>query len=39
MELNRELRMTLMVVTHNMALADYMERRVTLTDHKLVDVA
>jgi lipoprotein-releasing system ATP-binding protein len=39
MELNRELRMTLIVVTHNMALADYMERQVTLTDHKLVDVA
>lgn len=39
MELNREFRMTLMVVTHNMALADYMERRVTLADRKLVEVA
>jgi lipoprotein-releasing system ATP-binding protein len=37
LELNRELQMTLIVVTHNMGLADFMSRRVTLVDGNLVD--
>ncbi len=37
MQLNRELRMTLIVVTHNMELANYMARRVTISDGKLVE--
>jgi lipoprotein-releasing system ATP-binding protein len=37
LELNRELAMTLVVVTHNSELASYMSRRVTIVDGKLVD--
>jgi lipoprotein-releasing system ATP-binding protein len=37
LELNRELQMTLIVVTHNMDLAAFMSRRVTLVDGNLVD--
>ena len=36
-ELNRELRMTLIVVTHNVELAAMMSRRVTIIDGNLVD--
>jgi len=38
LELNRELSMTLVVVTHNMELASYMSRRVTIIDGRLQDV-
>ncbi len=38
MELNRELSMTLVVVTHNMELASFMSRRVTIGDGKLLPV-
>jgi lipoprotein-releasing system ATP-binding protein len=38
LELNRELGMTLVVVTHNMELADCMSRRVTLAEGRLVPV-
>jgi lipoprotein-releasing system ATP-binding protein len=38
MELNREFSMTLVVVTHNMELASYMSRRVTIVDGKLTSV-
>ena len=37
MELNRELKMTLVVVTHNMELAAYMFRRITIIDGQLVE--
>jgi lipoprotein-releasing system ATP-binding protein len=37
-ELNRELKMTLIVVTHNMALARLMSRRLTLSEGHLVEV-
>jgi lipoprotein-releasing system ATP-binding protein len=37
MELNREMNMTMVVVTHNMKLASYMDRRVTIMDGKLVE--
>ncbi|HIJ55807.1 MAG TPA: ABC transporter ATP-binding protein [Deltaproteobacteria bacterium] len=37
LELNRELRMTLIVVTHNMDLAAFMSRRVTIVDGNLID--
>ncbi len=37
LELNRELRMTLIVVTHNMELAAFMSRRITIIDGKLAD--
>ncbi len=37
MELNRELHMTLVVVTHNLALAALMTRRVTIANGQLVD--
>lgn len=37
MELNRELSMTLVVVTHNMELASYMSRCVTIVDGRLQD--
>ena len=37
MELNRELKMTLVVVTHNMELAAYMSRRITIIDGQLVE--
>ena len=35
--LNQEFNMTMIVVTHNMELAAYMSRRVTITDGKLVE--
>ena len=38
MALNRELGMTLVVVTHNPELADLMDRRVTLADGRLVEL-
>ena len=38
LELNRDLGMTLVVVTHNMELAAYMSRRVTISDGQLVDL-
>ena len=38
LELNRELEMTLVVVTHNMELAAYMARRVTIAEGKLAEV-
>lgn len=38
LELNRDLGMTLVVVTHNMELAAYMSRRVTISGGQLVDV-
>jgi lipoprotein-releasing system ATP-binding protein len=38
LELNRELCMALVVVTHNVALASYMSRIVTITDGKLQEV-
>ena len=37
LELNRELSMTLVVVTHNMELASYMSRCVTIADGRLQD--
>jgi len=37
LELNRDLGMTLVVVTHNMELAAYMSRRVTISEGQLVD--
>ena len=37
MSLNQEFGMTLVVVTHNMALASYMTRRVTISEGQLVD--
>ena len=37
MELNQELSMTLVVVTHNMELASYMSRCVTIVDGRLQD--
>jgi lipoprotein-releasing system ATP-binding protein len=37
MELNREIGMTMVVVTHNMELASYMARSVTIVDGKLVE--
>ena len=37
MELNKELRMTLVVVTHNMELASFMSRRVTIEEGMLVE--
>ena len=36
-ELNRELGMTLVVVTHNMELANFMARRMTIIDGQLVE--
>jgi len=36
-ELNQELRMTLVVVTHNLELASFMSRRVTIVDGQLVE--
>ena len=38
MELNREYSMTLVVVTHNMELASYMSRRVTIGNGKLTSI-
>ena len=38
LELNRELRMTLVVVTHNMELASYMSRKVTIINEQLVEM-
>jgi len=37
MELNEELRMTLVVVTHNLELASFMSRRVTIVEGQLVE--
>jgi lipoprotein-releasing system ATP-binding protein len=37
MELNQELNMTMVVVTHNMKLASLMTRRITIVDGKLTD--
>jgi lipoprotein-releasing system ATP-binding protein len=37
MELNQEMNMTMVVVTHNMKLASYMARRITIMDGKLVE--
>ena len=37
MELNQEIRMTLVVVTHNLELASYMQRRVTIVDGLLLE--
>ncbi len=39
MDLNRELDMTLVVVTHNPELADLMDRRVTIAEGRLVELA
>jgi lipoprotein-releasing system ATP-binding protein len=36
-QMNVEEKMTLMVVTHNMELADYMKRQVTLTEGNLIE--
>lgn len=36
-ELNQEMNMTMVVVTHNMKLASYMARRITILDGKLVE--
>jgi lipoprotein-releasing system ATP-binding protein len=38
LELNRELSMALVVVTHNMELASYMTRRVTIVDGRLKEI-
>lgn len=38
LELNTELNMTLVVVTHNMELASYMSRRLTIIDGQLVEL-
>jgi lipoprotein-releasing system ATP-binding protein len=38
LELNRELSMTLVVVTHNMELASYMSRRITITAGQLQNI-
>lgn len=38
LELNEEFGMTIVVVTHNLYLADYMRRQLTLSDGKLVDL-
>src|SRR6056297_1901 len=38
LELNKEFGMTIVVVTHNLYLADYMRRQLTLADGKLVDL-
>jgi lipoprotein-releasing system ATP-binding protein len=35
MELNQEMNMAMIVVTHNMALADIMERKATIVNGKL----
>lgn len=37
-ELNREMQMTMVVVTHNIKLARYMQRQMTIHDGKLVDM-
>ena len=39
LELNQELSMTMVVVTHNMELASHMSRRVTIADGKLVRIS
>ena len=38
MDLNQELGMTLVVVTHNMALSALMAKRVTISNNQLVEV-
>ena len=37
LELNQEFKMTLIVVTHNMELAAYMARRITISDGQLIE--
>ncbi len=37
LDLNREMNMAIVVVTHNMELASYMSRRVTIADGKLME--
>ena len=37
MELNSELSMTMVVVTHNMDLAAYMSRSITIVDGQLIE--
>lgn len=39
LELNREMNMAIVVVTHNMELASHMSRRVTIVDGKLVETS
>jgi lipoprotein-releasing system ATP-binding protein len=39
LELNQELSMSLVVVTHNMELASYMTRRVTIADGRLKEIS
>jgi len=38
-ELNRELGMTLIVITHNLTLASYLSRQVTIVDGKLEEMS
>lgn len=38
MELNKEFNMTVIVVTHNIALADLMEKKVTIKDSRIVPI-
>ncbi len=38
LQLNREMGMTMVVVTHNMKLARYMQRQMTIHEGKLVDI-
>ncbi len=38
LSLNEEVGMTMVVVTHNISLASYMSRQVTISEGKLVDV-
>ncbi|MGM0453621.1 MAG: ABC transporter ATP-binding protein [Thermodesulfobacteriota bacterium] len=37
-ELNREMQMTLVVVTHNMELAQFMQKQMTIVEGKLVEI-
>ncbi len=37
-QLNKELNMTMAIVTHNLELAGYMQKRVTIIDGKLVEI-
>ena len=39
MELNKEFQMTMVVVTHNMALANCMKRKVTIQHQRLVEIS
>jgi len=38
LELNNELRMVLVIVTHNMELANFMSKRVTIVDGRLIEM-